>query len=64
MKIKIDQTVQTLNGPARFVGELTADEVNMIMEVGFSYLLQEGVLSFEQNGIKEEDDDLENKTVN
>lgn len=42
--MKVNKTIETPNGPITFQGELTNEELDLVIEVGLNFLLAQGAL--------------------
>ncbi len=53
--MKVDKTVETDKGTVKFEGELTEDELNLVIEIGLNVLLANGAIPLV---LKQTEDDL------
>ena len=44
--MKVRKTLETPEGTVTFEGDLTQDEVDLVLGVGLNFLLQQGVIPF------------------
>jgi ABC-type proline/glycine betaine transport system ATPase subunit len=42
----INKTIETPQGTVKFEGELEAQELDLVLQIGLNYLLQQGALPF------------------
>lgn len=44
--MQINKTIETPEGTVKFEGELEQKELDLVIQIGLNYLLQQGVLPF------------------
>lgn len=52
----ISKTLETKSGTVKFEGELEEKELDLVIQIGLNYLLQQGALPFTIAGVEEADE--------
>lgn len=57
-RMLINKTLETKEGTVRFEGELEEKELDLVIQIGLNYLLQQGALPFSfADGVEDADED-------